>query len=265
MENLSTRFWLWVAQRRRLIQLMSALTLNSYVTQHITKGLPCPALNCYACPAASFACPIGTLQHFVVRKKVPLYVLGVVALVGLIVGRASCGLFCPFGFLQDLAYKLPTRKLRLPNRFNWTRTVVLGGLVVAIPFITRETWFCKLCPAGTLEAGIPMVLLEPSLRSMIGTMYWLKIGILGTFLGWMTVTKRPFCRWVCPLGALWSPFNPISSFRLSVDQERCIRCNRCQTVCPMDIRVYENANAAACIRCMACIKECPTQCISVGE
>ena len=79
----------------------------------------------------------------------------------------------------------------------------------------------------------------------------------------MSVTRRPFCRWLCPLGALWSPFNPVSSFRLQVDQETCIQCNRCQQVCPTDIRVYENPAAGACIRCLECVRVCPVDCIEV--
>lgn len=259
----SWRFWLGLAQKRGVVQVVSALTLNSYLTQRFTKGLLCPALNCYACPAAAFACPIGSIQHFVGRRKVPLYVLGMVGLVGALIGRASCGWFCPFGWFQELVYKLPTPKLRLPNRFNWTRYVVLAVLVGVIPTITREPWFCKLCPAGTLEAGIPVVLIEPGVRHLIGTLYWIKIGILGALLAWMSATRRPFCRWVCPLGALWSPLNPISSFRLQVDQDVCIRCDRCQAVCPVDIRVYEDPASGACIRCLQCVPECPVSCISV--
>ncbi len=256
-------FWLWLARQRGAMQVVSTLTINSYFTQDITKGIPCPGLNCYACPAAAFSCPIGSIQHFIGRGKFPLYVLGVVGLFGALIGRASCGWFCPFGWFQELAYKLRTPKLRLPNRFNWTRYVVLAVLVVAIPFVTQEPWFCKLCPAGTLEAGIPVVLLSPEVRGLIGTFYWIKIGILGAILAWMSATRRPFCRWICPLGALWSPFNPVSSFRLAVDQEACIQCNRCQKVCPMDIRVYENPDSGVCIRCLECVGECPVNCISV--
>ena len=255
-------WWGRVARRREIVQVVSAVVLNSYFTQRITKGLPCPALNCYACPAAAFACPIGSIQHFIGRRKVPLYVLGVVGLVGALIGRASCGWFCPFGWFQELVYRVPPPKLRLPNRFNWTRTVVLGVLVVAIPFVTRVPWFCKLCPAGALEAGIPMALLSADIRALIGTLYWVKLGILGAFLAWISVTRRPFCRWVCPLGALWSPFNPVSSLQLQVDRDRCIRCNRCQEICPVDIRVYENAASGACIRCLQCVRACPVDCIS---
>lgn len=262
-QNAVGRAWLWLAQRRTAVQVVSALVLNSYVTQRITKGIPCPALNCYACPAAVFACPIGSIQHFIGRRKIPLYVLGAVGLVGALIGRASCGWFCPFGWFQELVYKLPTPKLRLPNRFNWTRYVALAVLTVVIPFITREPWFCKLCPAGTLEAGIPVVLLDVGVRRLVGALYWIKLGILAAFLAWMSATRRPFCRWMCPLGALWSPLNPVSSFQLAVDQETCIRCDRCQAVCPVDICVYEDPRSGACIRCLQCVRVCPIDCISV--
>ena len=137
-------------------------------------------------------------------------------------------------------------------------------LVFVIPIITRETWFCKLCPAGTLEGGIPWVIISTDIRQMVGAFYWLKLSILGGFLAWMSVTRRPFCRWVCPLGALWAPLNKASAMRLSVDEDTCIRCNRCQEICPVNIRVYENPNDNACIRCLACVRECPQSCITVG-
>lgn len=257
------RVWVALAKRRATVQVASALALNSYLTQQVTKGLPCPALNCYGCPAAAFACPIGSLQHFVGRHQFPFYVLGVVGLVGALIGRASCGWFCPFGWFQELVYKIPVPKLRLPNRFNWTRYAVLTVLAIAIPFLTREPWFCKLCPAGALEGGIPVAILSADMRALIGGLYWVKLGILGGFLAWMSVTRRPFCRWVCPLGALWSPFNPVSSLRLRVDQERCTRCARCREVCPVDVRVYESGVSGACIRCLACVRECPMNCVSV--
>jgi polyferredoxin len=259
------RFWLWLARRRTLVQILSALSLNSYFSERITRGIPCLALNCHACPAAAFACPVGAIQHLVGRHKFPLYPLGVVGLVGALVGRASCGWFCPFGWLQELLYKVPTPKLRLPNRLNWTRYLVLVVLVILVPYLTGEPWFSKLCPVGLLEAGLPLALLYADIRALIGTLYWIKVAITGVLLGWMIVTQRPFCRWVCPLGALWSPLNPVSTFRLEIDQERCTVCGRCQEICPVDIRVHEDPNSSACIRCLACVEVCPTNSVSVAS
>jgi polyferredoxin len=142
-----------------------------------------------------------------------------------------------------------------------SRLYSVVGLVVLLPFFTREPWFSKLCPAGMLEGGIPQVLIEPGLRVLVGPFYWFKLLILVLFLAWMTVSRRPFCRWICPLGVLWSPFNRVSTVQMAVDQEACILCNRCQQVCPVDIRIYEDPNSGACVRCMQCVNECPVSCI----
>ena len=52
---------------------------------------------------------------------------------------------------------------------------------------------------------------------------------------------------------------------LRVDTERCVRCGRCQDVCPVDLPIYQQSSSGACIRCMRCLSECPTGAISVGK
>jgi ferredoxin-type protein NapH len=260
-------FVLLLRVKRWPVQLVSALLMNSYVFANTLKAIPCWGMNCYACPVAAFSCPIGTLQHFVIIRQVPFYLLGVLGLAGALGGRWSCGWFCPFGFLQDLMYKIPVPKWRTSAKgaIKWLRYGFLIILAIIIPFLTLEPWFSKLCPVGTLQGGIPQVILRPELRELIGPFYWLKIGILIAFLAWMTVTKRPFCRYVCPLGAVWSPFNRLSALRLHVDQQACIECSRCKEVCPVDIAVHEDDNAPECIRCLACIGACPTTAISLAR
>jgi ferredoxin-type protein NapH len=255
--------WIRLAERRSLVQVISAVVINSSVTQRLTRGFPCPALNCHACPAAAFACPIGALQHFVTLGATPFYLLGVLALVGGLVGRAACGWLCPFGWIQELVHQLPGPKWRASNRFTWSRYVILGGLVIVIPWITGQPWFCKLCPAGMLEAGVPLVLWSAEIRALVGPLYLVKGLILAAMAGWMVATQRPFCRWICPLGALWSPLNRISLLQLEVACSSCSGCNRCREVCPVDIHVHEDPNNEACIRCLACVRECPAGCISV--
>jgi len=250
-----------LSARRRWVQAVSFVVMNSYFLQTFTKAIPCPGLNCYACPGAIFACPIGTLQHFAATGQIPYYTLGVLGLLGALVGRLSCGWLCPFGWLQELMYGL-RRRLRRPKwqmseRWGWLRYVFLIVLVGLVPFLTHEPWFSKLCPQGTLQAGIPLVLVDADLRAQVGWLYVLKIAILLGFLVWMMSTKRPFCRFVCPLGAIWSPFNRVSTLRLTVDQETCTQCGACLRVCPVDIPVYENPDSSRCIRCMECIPVCP--------
>ena len=246
--------------KRRQVQAISFVVMNSYFLD-ILKFVPCPGMNCYACPAAIFACPIGTLQHFAIIRQVPLYTLGLLSLIGLAVGRLACGWLCPFGALQELLYRA-RRRLRWPawrisERWRWLPYAFLVVLVGIVPLLTYEPWFSKLCPVGTLEAGIPWVLLEGQLRSQVGWLFWVKLLILLAFLAWMLRTKRPFCRFVCPLGAIWSPFNRLSKLSLAVDETACTRCDACRAVCPVDIGIYEDPASARCVRCMECIKACP--------
>lgn len=309
MQGKQGEFWLKMFNRRGWIQFASTVLANNWLTQQTTKGIPCLGFNCYACPLAAVACPVGSIQHFMGLHQVPWYVIGVIGLVGALGGRLACGWLCPFGWIQELLYKLPLPKWAIRPRpcapwwvlllttalyaaglwfvlplalestvlfagyllaglvvyafLGASRAFALGGLVVVVAWITREPWFCKLCPAGTLEGGILQVLIDADLRALIGSLFWLKIGLLLLFVGWMAITKRPFCRWICPLGAIWSPLNRVSALYISVDDEACIRCDRCQQVCPVDIRIYEDANTAACIRCMRCVGACPVSCIHV--
>ncbi len=256
--------------KRRWVQTISFLVMNSFFLQSVTKAVPCLGMNCYACPAAIFACPIGTLQHFAIIHQVPLYTLGVLGLVGALVGRLACGWLCPFGWLQELLYGLRQRlrwpEWRASHRLSWLRYVFLVALVGIVPFLTLEPWFSKLCPVGTLEAGIPLVATNADLRALVGPLFLVKLLILLGFLAWMAVTKRPFCRFVCPLGAIWSPFNRASTLKLSVEQHACTNCDVCRSVCPVDICVRDDPASTRCIRCMECVRSCPESAIRVtGE
>lgn len=247
--------------KRWIVQLIFLFFWNSFLPS--LKFLPCPGLNCYSCPFASFACPIGTLQHFVVIREIPFYILGILGLIGSFVGGMSCGWICPFGFLQDILYKIKVPKFRISNKFGFLRYVIIFTLVVIIPYFLLEPWFCKLCPAGTIEAGIPWLILQPSLRELIGWLFGLKIFILVFFLVWSVITSRPFCRFICPLGAIYSIFNKISAFQFKIDEEVCIKCEKCNQVCPMKIDVLKGSQQSQCIRCMECVKACQKNAIKI--
>jgi len=270
---------------RRISQIVSALIINSHwpslfarrIYQGNLKGFCVPGLNCYSCPLAVTACPMGSLQNILAQIRpnievgkyyIGLYVIGTLGVVGSAVGRMACGWICPFGALQDLLYKIPSRKIEIPRFLNYFKYVVLLMMVIILPLFAVDAfgygrvWFCKyLCPAGTLEAGIPMTSLDPALRSQMGLQFWSKVAILVFFILLMIPVKRPFCRTTCPLGAVYALFNRFSILRLSVSS-KCIKCNQCYKVCPMSIKIYENPDNKDCIRCMDCIKVCPVDAIS---
>jgi len=273
-------------ERRAWYQAALALGINAWlpswfkgeIFQGGVKGVCVPALNCYSCPSAMGACPIGAIQTSfaglrfnlsIAEKKFGLYVAGFLGAVGSVVGRMPCGLVCPFGFIQELLHKIPTPKVRLPRFLSYFRYVVLAAMVVALPLLIvdqfgfGQTWFCKwICPAGTLEAGIPLVILNTDLRPLVGFMYYWKIGLLVLFVGWFVLSRRPFCRAICPLGAIFGLFNKASLFRMAVDDGKCTLCDKCYEDCPVEIKIYESPNSPDCVRCLKCVSSCKFGAIS---
>ena len=239
-------------------------------TGHL-KTLCVPGMNCYSCPGALGACPIGALQAVLSSKQfhVSLYVFGLLTVLGTVFGRLICGFLCPFGLLQDLLHKLPfPKKLRrLPGERLWTslRYGMLVLLVILLPALVHnafgigDPWFCKyVCPVGTLEAGIPLVLSNPSLQGAIGSLFWWKIALLALVLITSVILYRPFCRYLCPLGAFYGLFNRFALYRYHVDPTKCISCGACQKACGLDIPTWKTPNSTRCIRCGACKNACPT-------
>jgi polyferredoxin len=86
---------------------------------------------------------------------------------------------------------------------------------------------------------------------VIGLLFALKIAVLMVFLGLFIVTRRPFCRTFCPLGAIYSFFNRISIMRMTVEGE-CVDCDLCVKVCPVEIRISDDPNSPDCVRCLKC-------------
>lgn len=268
--------------KRHRVQILWALLTNSYLIGFVQgkiykgklKNLCVPGLNCYSCPGAAGTCPIGAMQAVIGNWnfKFAFYAAGFLMFVGALMGRFVCGWLCPFGLIQDLLYKIPfPRKLRTfkgDRLLRKLKYVVLLFFVILLPMFLVDVlgqgapYFCKLiCPVGTLEGGIPLVLLNKSMHGALGWLYaWKNVLLLFTvFLS--TLIYRPFCKYICPLGAVYSVFNPISVFGYRIDREKCVGCGACAKVCKMQVNPAENPNHPECIRCGQCKKACPQQCI----
>lgn len=265
--------------KRKLIQLYAALLFNAnikgFVTGNIyqgqTKAMCVPGLNCYSCPGAVGACPLGSLQgSFSAGKSTIFYVCGILALFGILLGRTICGWLCPFGLIQELLYKIKTPKVkksvftRILSFFKYV-VLVFFVLIVPITYAFRDTplpAFCKyICPAGTLEGGLGLLSnkVNESYFSMLGPLFTWKFLLLVTIVVASIFIFRMFCRFICPLGALYGLFNKISFFGIKLDTQKCIGCNKCISKCKMDIKKVGDAE---CISCGECAGVCPTGAIS---
>lgn len=268
---------------RHGIQSLWAFVTNSHIAGFIQgniykgnlKNICVPGLNCYSCPGAVGACPIGALQAVVGswNFKFAYYVIGFLIFMGAVFGRVVCGFLCPFGLIQDLLHKIPfPKKIRTfygDKLIRKLKYVIFLVFVILLPLFVVDImgqgapYFCKLiCPAGTLEGGIPLVLLNKTLRNTVGWLYVWKNVILFITILLSMVIYRPFCKYICPLGAFYSIFNPISIFRYRVDKEKCVQCGKCVVACQMQVNPTENVNDPECIRCGRCKKVCPTQAIA---
>ena len=241
------------------------------------KQLCVPGMNCYSCPGAKGSCPIGALQAVIgsPKFKFSYYIVGFLFFVGALIGRGVCGYLCPFGLVQDLLHKIPFVKkietFKGDKALRKAKYLILLVFVILLPLFLVDIigqgapYFCKLiCPVGMMEGGIPLVLMNKSMRGAIGFLYAWKglILILTIFLS--IVIYRPFCKYICPLGAIYSLFNSVSLFRYTLDHQKCIHCGRCKAVCEMQCDPVKNCNDLECIRCGKCKNACPVDAIACG-
>ncbi len=279
MKKFFKKIGAWFARhkpsKRRIIQLYSALLYNANIKGFFngriykgpTKNLCVPGLNCYSCPGAVGACPLGSLQNALSASSVrtPTYILGILALFGLMLGRTICGFLCPVGLGQELLYKIKTPKLkksRVTRVLSYFKYVVLIALVVIVPLAFTVPGFCEyICPAGTFEGGLGL-LTNPNnegLLANLGPLFSWKFTLLVLIIVASVFIFRVFCRFLCPLGAIYGFFSKIALLGVKLDKEKCTDCGLCVGVCKMDIK---RVGDHECIHCGACISVCPAKAIS---
>lgn len=270
----------YIPNQRHLIQLYAALLYNAHVKGYITgniytgntKIICAPGLNCYSCPGAIGACPLGALQNAIASSghRAPYYVFGILLLYAITFGRTICGYLCPVGLVQELLHKIPTPKLKknmVTKILSYLKYVLLFVLVFVVPlWYSLQSYpvpaFCKyICPAGTLGGSIGL-LSNPnnfSKFSMLGILFTRKFIILSILVLACVFIYRAFCRFICPLGALYGLFSKVNIIGVKVNKSKCVDCGKCVGRCPMDIKKVGDAE---CVHCGKCINVCPTKAIS---
>ncbi len=280
MKKVFNWFKSYAPSKRKLIQLYAALLVNANVKGFVsgkiytgkTKYACAPGLNCYSCPGAVGACPLGSIQNSLSAsgKGTLFYVFGILMLYGILFGRWICGFLCPFGLIQELLHKIPTpkvRKSRITRVLSFFKYVVLVFFVFIVPiaYAVRNfplPAFCKyICPAGTLEGALGLLANKANVRylRMLGPLFTWKFMLMVSFILACVFIFRFFCRFLCPLGALYGLFNRIALVGVKVEQKSCIDCGICIAQCKMDI---SSVGDAECINCGECIDLCPTKAIS---
>lgn len=270
------------ARSRLAIQSIFTALTNGYligfmqgkIYQGNGKYVCVPGLNCYSCPGAVGSCPIGALQAMLTgsNKSFPYYVLGILMLIGVGFGRIVCGFLCPFGLVQDLLYSIKSKKVELPKTIDRKLRylkyliglifVILLPLVLTNQFGISSPYFCKwICPSGTLFGSVPLLFMNESLRASIGVLFNWKMFLLVAFLVLSICSYRPFCKYICPLGAFYGLFNRFSFYQMSVDKGKCTDCKVCEKKCKMGVEITKDINSAECIRCGECEDVCPQNCI----
>ncbi len=239
-------------KKRRIAQLISVVIVSLGGLGIVFKMLCAPFLHCYACPLASTACPIGTIQNFVILGKVPYYLIGYTTVFFVAIGRAFCSWACPFGLLQDGMDKIFNRKITTPHRLRFTKFVVLAATVVAAWYFA-DTLFCKICPAGFIEAAVPYRIQH---GMVVDTLFIGRIVFFIFLMGIILVISRFWCRSLCPLGAWVGIFNKVSLLKLHVDMEKCDGCGMCADACPMGIDPVQSERSTDCTLCGECVEVC---------
>lgn len=247
--------------------------LNGKIYQGSLKYVCVPGLNCYSCPGAFASCPIGALQALLNRQgfHIPFAALGFLFLFGSLLGRFVCGFLCPFGLVQDLLYKIPifSKRKRLPfhhilkyGKYLVLLFLVLTGSLFLFGGFAKIPAFCKyLCPSGTLFGAIPLLAANPSLRSQVGGLFFWKFGILLFIILLSVKVYRPFCQYLCPLGAVYGWFNRFSLVLIQWEKEKCVSCMACERACPAELSIKEISRSPECIRCGRCVENCPGKCL----
>ena len=237
------------------------------------KAVCVPGLNCYSCPGAVGACPLGALQNAIASSasRPAFYVIGLLMLFGLTLGRVICGWLCPVGMIQELLHRIPTPKIKkspATRVLSWFKYVILAVFVVILPFwYALDHYplpaFCKyICPAGTLEGAVGLLSHPANAEqfSLLGLLFARKWLIMVLILTACVFIYRAFCRFLCPLGAIYGLFARIALLGVRVDQSACTGCGACVGACPMDIR---RVGDHECIHCGICMAACPEKAISL--
>lgn len=198
-------------------------------------------------------CPIGSIQNVTTALvdpsyAVPYFVIGIFMLplvAALFFGRVFCSGVCALGAIQELVLlkpvEVPRRVDGLLGSIKW---LYLGTAVVfaVLPAASRDFVICRFDPfVGFFRFTGPFHML------LLGGLFL----VLGIWVG------RPYCRYLCPYGALLSAFSRYAWRSVSITPDRELDCGLCQKACPYGAIEQMRAIRTSCLACARCYGSCP--------
>ena len=182
----------------------------------------------------------------------------VVMIITILIGRWFCGWICSFGGYNDLIYSIAQKVFKIKFKVNEKVDSILKYIkYVILIFIIIVSWttgsnilegtspwdaFGKITNLSVVFSGL-----------LIGSIFLILITIGATFI------ERFFCRYLCPLGTIFSIISKIGIVKINKPKDECGKCRACTMNCSMGLNLYkvDNARGGECINCLKCTEVCP--------
>ena len=190
-----------------------------------------------------------------------IFLLIAIIPVTVLMGRFFCGFMCSFGALGDLFWFISRKLFKFKFRVNekadrilkYIKYVLLLGIVILI-------WSFAIIQPDAAYSPWTIFGIYSSLGGWQNLTYLLSIGsfVLLAIIILSVFIQRFFCRYLCPLGAIYALLSHFRLFRIRKPRETCKSCRLCSTACPMGIPTYKYdvIKSDECINCFICTSNC---------
>lgn len=183
-------------------------------------------------------------------------------------GGIFCGYLCSFGAMQELALGIFQgifhRKIVIPERIDHVLQYLKDLVLV---FIVVGLWIMDLTVNASLSPwGIFGMMISGNFSVMAAAVHTLGFGLLLIFLTGSLFVERFFCKYFCPLGALFTVFSGKRCYKIRRDAAVCVNCGLCEKNCSMGVQILKEGDVSSgnCIDCMKCLTICPKECLSAN-
>jgi polyferredoxin len=193
-----------------------------------------------------FSCTLGPINLSLMIAVIGLAILS---------KKSFCGWACPIGFMGELTSRLGglvwKKRPRIPNKTNGKLKLIRYVVLVVALYFTYRTG--ELILRGYDPFYIIFSGLGHGSIGMISVIVTAIIAI-GAF-----VIPMMFCRYLCPMGAVFDPFSRLGLIKITRDNSTCTSCGNCNSACPHDIPVMilEKVRHRDCTNCLECVDACP--------